>query len=379
MNIASSKQEDYGFYQVGDLKFFSKLEAAYAHERLGLPMRWNFNEAVYSSYDWKTEPTETLEELYRQRAQQIRDKYDYIVLWFSGGADSNNILNSFILNDIKIDEVASMVNIEATRDKMTWLNAEVYNVATLKVERARQYQPDLKHRFVDLSQMMIDHFSQKETKFDWIYQMNGYLGPNNVSRQDIKLKVKEWADMINAGKRVCFIHGIDKPRMLKVKEHYYFRFVDLVDTAITPNMQMLNRPWEFDELFYWTPDCPKIVIKQAHVLKKLAKYLPADSDSWSTESSQIQIGDKWLTTNAIHTAIYPGWYPVPYQVKAPSLLFTPRDNWFYSLPDSDPAKYSWKTGLQEIWNKFPDKWKKDPADITKGFLPMYGKHYDLGT
>jgi hypothetical protein len=59
-------------------------------------------------------------------------------------------------------------------------------------------------------------------------------------------------------------------------------------------------------------------------------------------------------------------------------LFTPRDSWFYALPDSDPAKYAWKTGLAEIWKQFPDKWKKDPADMTKGFLPMYSKHYDLG-
>ena len=63
--------DQFGFYRVGDLKFYSKLEAAQAHERLGLPMRWDFNEAVYSSYDWRVEPTETIEELYRQRGKDL--------------------------------------------------------------------------------------------------------------------------------------------------------------------------------------------------------------------------------------------------------------------------------------------------------------------
>ena len=383
MNILNfNDQERFGFYRVGDLKFYSKLEAAHAHEKSGNRISWEFNDAVYSSYDWKSEPTESLQELYRQRAQQIRDKYDYIVLWFSGGADSSNILNSFILNDIKLDEVASMVNIDATKDKMTWLNAEIYNVANVKVENARQFQPGLKHRLVDLSTMMMDHFSHREAKFDWIYEMNGYLGPNNVSRRDIKLKVPEWAKMIESGKRVVFIHGIDKPRLFQVKDHYYYRFADLVDTAVSPSMQMMNRPWEFDELFYWCPDVPKIVIKQAHILKKFAKGLTESSTDITTEKNPTEIlvnGKKYsIGLNAIHSLIYPGWYPVPYQNKAPSLLFTPRDNWFYNLPDSDPAKYSWKTGLYEIWRRFPDKWKKDPQDITKGFIPIFSKAYDLG-
>ena len=384
MNIINSNDQDrFGFYRVGDMKFYSKLEAAHAHERFGQKMSWEFNDAVFSTYDWKIEPTETLEELYKQRAQQIRDKYDYVVLWFSGGADSNNILNAFINNDIKIDEVASMVNIDATKDKMTWLNAEIFTVAADKVERARLRQPGLVHRHVDLSKMMMDHFSHREAKFDWIYEMNGYLGPNNVSRRDIKMKVPEWAKMIEAGKRVVFIHGIDKPRLFQVKDHYYFRFADLIDTAVSPSMQMMNRPWEFDELFYWSPDVPKIVIKQAHILKKFAKGLTETSSDITTDPNPTQIlvnNNKYsIHLNAIHSLIYPGWYPVPYQVKAPSLLFTPRDEWFYKLPDSDPAKYAWKTGLFEIWKRFPDKWKKDPSDMTKGFVPLFSKAYDLGS
>jgi hypothetical protein len=376
--------EQFGFYRVGDQKFFSKLEAAHEHERSGLPLRWDFNEAVYSSYDWKQEPVETLDELYRQRAQQIRDRYDYVVLWFSGGADSNNVLNSFINNGIKLDEVASYVNYEATKDRYNFLNGEIYNVAAGKVEQARIQQPDLRHTVIDLAKQTLDHFTAKETKFDWIYHMNGYLNPNNAAKQDIKLREAHWRDMIASGKRVGFVHGIDKPRINEVKGNYYFRFVDMVDTAVSGQVQMLNRPWDFDEMFYWSPDAAKIVIKQSHIIKRymshatpLSPYITEDTGN--IVSRNINGKQYFLSVDGISYLIYPGWYPVPYQAKAPSLFFTPRDEWFFNLPDDDPAKYSWRTGLEHIWRIMPTKWKEDPQDITRGFKKMHSKVYNLGS
>ena len=374
--------DQFGYYQVGDLKFYSKLEAVQANETIGR-ISWNFNEAVFSSYDWRVDPFQTLEELYKIRAQQLREKYDYLVLWFSGGADSTNVLNSFVNNNIKIDECVSLVNYEATGDKFNFLNGEIYNVAAPKVEQARLTQPWIKHTLVDLAKLTMDRFTAKETKFDWIYQLNGYLNPNNASKVDIKLTQPHWRNMINSGKKVCFIHGIDKPRVFKNKDHYYYRFVDLVDTAVSAQVQMLNRPWDFDELFYWSPNLPELAIKQAHVVKRFLQGVRLTDLVTDVYASTVQTtvnGKQYgISLSNLHQLIYPGWYPVPYQAKAPSLLFTPRDEWFFKLPDSDPAKYSWRTGLDQIWKQWPDKWKKDPSDISKGFIPMSSKVYDLGT
>ena len=213
--------------------------------------------------------------------------------------------------------------------------------------------------------------------------MNGYLNPNNASKRDIKLREPHWRDMINAGKRVCFIHGIDKPQLHEHKGHYYFKFYDKVDTAVSGQTQMLNRPWEFDELFYWTPDAPKIVIKQAHMLKRYMKSATVDSayitkDNKNVVSKKINGQTYWLSLDGVSHIIYPGWYPVPFQAKAISLFFTPRDEWFFKLPDSDPAKYSWRVGLEHIWQEMPNKWKLDPRDIRSGFLPAPSKTYDVG-
>ena len=72
---------------------------------------------MFSKCDWTTEPEPgvPLSEYYRRRAQQIRDKYDYVVLLYSGGPDSNNILHAFVHNGIKIDEIVNINSYDKTQ------------------------------------------------------------------------------------------------------------------------------------------------------------------------------------------------------------------------------------------------------------------------
>ena len=386
IEIPSARQDKFGFYQVGDFRTYSKFEAIEHHTKTGKKLHWNFNDNVYESYDWTREPQESLSELYRQRAQQLREQYDYLVLWFSGGADSTNILNSFINNDIKLDEVASFINYEATHDKFNFLNAEIYHVAAPVVESAKQKQPWLRHTVIDISQMTMDTFEDKASKFDWIYYLNGYVNPNCAARQDIKLTILHWTKMFDTGKKVGFIYGIDKPKISGINGKYYFAFADMVDNSVSAECQMLNREWEFNELFYWAPESPKIVIKQSHVIKK---YLQS-----ATESSlfivdnikqpgpvSVVINKKihWLTLPGLHTLIYPGWTQALYQAKAVSLTFTARDTWFFNLPDSDPAKYAWRVGLEHRWKYTPDFLKKDSLSLSEGFRHSFSNPYFLGT
>ena len=92
-----NRQDIYGYYTVGGIKMYSQIEAVEISNKLDLPIKWHFNDEVFSSLDWTVEPTETLAELYKKRCEQLREKYDYLVLYYSGGADSDNILNHFIL------------------------------------------------------------------------------------------------------------------------------------------------------------------------------------------------------------------------------------------------------------------------------------------
>jgi hypothetical protein len=376
------KMSQFGFYQVGDAKFYSKFEAQLFSKKTGLKASWNFNDEVFASNNWQVEPTESLSELYRQRAQQLREKYDYLILWFSGGADSTNVLDSFLLNNIKLDEVVSYVNYDATGDKFNWLNGEIYNVAIPRIKQAQELQPGLKYTIIDLCQLTMDFFN-KDSKFDWSYQLSSYVNPNNAARQDIKLTVPAWQKMFDAGKKVCFIHGVDKPRVANLNGNFYYKFHDMIDPAVSPGARILNRPWDFDELFYWSPDCAKIPIKQGHVIKNFLKTANEHTEGITTHpvglvSTVINKKFHHMTLDKIHSLIYPNWYPVLYQFKANSVIFTPRDEWFFKLPDSDPAKYAWKIGLEHRWNSLPDSFKKNPNDVGSGFKQFSSNHYFLG-
>ena len=76
-------------------------------------------------------------------------------------------------------------------------------------------------------------FQKKEANFDWIYQVNNYVNPNTVSRRDIKLKISHWTKLFDAGKKVGFIYGIDKPRVIGLNGKYYIKFVDMMDDLPT--------------------------------------------------------------------------------------------------------------------------------------------------
>lgn len=402
----TSRQDKFGFYQVGELKFYSKLEAIETSKQTGLPFRWIFNDEVFSSYDWTVEPTESLEELYRQRAQQIRDNYDYIVVWYSGGADSANILDSFVKNGIKLDEVLSYVNYNASGSKEDPTNGEIFHVAVPRVQEIRKTQPWIKHRVVDLSQSQVDYFSQPDAKFDWIYGINGYVSPHNISKQAIKTNVSAWQEMYASGKRVAHVFGLQKPIVTQIGDEYYTNFVDRIDNGVTAESQMLDRPWEFNELFYWSPDAVKIMIKQCHVIKRYLKTVTPEEmtldittqdnfqrkpewgptaavKEWRAGAIWVTTTDKnlnkyFLTYDAIHRLIYPWWYPVPYQIKPHSMTFSHKDYWFFNLADDNAGKQAWKIGFDKLWSSVPDQFKNSPAEAKSGFKTTASRSYQIG-
>ena len=89
-------------YYSGQKKFSSKYDALMYHKKTKEEVFFYYNDEIYDKIDWSIEPPGTLDFYYKEQAQRIRDSYDYVILCFSGGADSTNILNTFYYNNIKI-------------------------------------------------------------------------------------------------------------------------------------------------------------------------------------------------------------------------------------------------------------------------------------
>ena len=94
--------------------FFNKIECLqYASKIKNYKVSYHLFDSAYEALDWTAEPKSSLDELYKLRAWQIRDKYKYVVLAFSGGADSSNVLDTFIENNIPLDEIVTYYPIKA--------------------------------------------------------------------------------------------------------------------------------------------------------------------------------------------------------------------------------------------------------------------------
>jgi hypothetical protein len=371
----------HGVYRVGNQITFSKLEAIEMHTKTGIHPHWDFNEAVFEKVDWLNEPNQDILEIYRDRAQQIRDQYDYIILHYSGGADSQTVLESFVNNDIKLDEIVSHVNYTATGDPDNFLNSEAFRVSIPNGKVILEKCPWMIHRILDVTDLTIDYFKTNDAKWNWIYNLNMLMNPNNAAGIDLGLKVREWADLMHQGKKVCMLWGIDKPRMINVNGRWAFRFIDLVDSGPKVSNMAGLLPY-YDELFYWTPDMPRLLVKQAHLIRR---YM--DQPGWQrlmfiTEKSNGLVmkksGDKklWLSNDGVHQLIYPNWNINTFSAgKSASTIFSSRDQWFFQKEETLLARRNWRVGIEKYWSLLPAYWRNDPNNIAKGVRGCVSKLY----
>jgi hypothetical protein len=123
MNIAFKENQQLGYYSIGEKKYYSKVQALMDATKNNQFPEWNFNRKIFDLFNWAEEPGVALRELYKIRAKQLREKYDYIRLEFSGGGDSTTAIFSFLLNNIHLDEIVFRYPKQGEKDVV----GDVYN------------------------------------------------------------------------------------------------------------------------------------------------------------------------------------------------------------------------------------------------------------
>ena len=94
-----------GHYIVNNRNYSNKVEAIIEANKSKATIEWMFHDSVFNNIDFTIEPIKTLNQIYLERAIQLRKKYDYLILFFSGGSDSVHVLDTFLKNNIIIDEI----------------------------------------------------------------------------------------------------------------------------------------------------------------------------------------------------------------------------------------------------------------------------------
>ena len=95
-----------GYYKSGEQKFANKHQALlHATANSIQEVTYHWFDDVFDNFDRSKVGTYSLNELYLKRALQLRESYDYLILNYSGGADSWNILKLFLDNNIKLEHI----------------------------------------------------------------------------------------------------------------------------------------------------------------------------------------------------------------------------------------------------------------------------------
>ena len=284
-----------GYYLVGWKKFYNKFQALQYGTKNGFNVRWVFNDSVYDTVDWTIPITTSLKDLYKKRALQLREKYDHIVLHYSGGQDSNNILHAFIDNDIHLDKIIMQVpepqRHSTTDNDTSWENhwAEIDYQA---IPYLKQFANQLAKTVIEVQDMAasaIELFS-KDTWSEAVTP-NASYNMGVVARAMGQYNDIDLLRLSDKGRTSCQLLGIDKPLVYFDGVDYYTFFVDQNAYHIAPVDNTLSDLFNVSvtEFFYWTPDMPEIVVKQSQEIKQACE-LNHNIRSLFTKTLKSEVG-----------------------------------------------------------------------------------------
>jgi hypothetical protein len=379
MNLLE-KNDKLGFYTVGQVRHYIKPEALIAATKTNQFPEWNFNRDVFGKYDWSVEPEISIKELYRIRAQQLRDKYDYIRLEVSGGGDSATAAFSFILNGIHLDEVVfrypktgeKNVTDDPFNTKPENTLSEWKYAAQPLLQWIAVHAPRTKITMHDYSEDMLNSKHDES----WVFRTKDYFQPGHAFKHTVDA-VDSHKETLDQGKSVCMLWGVDKPKVCIKDKKWYLYFMDVQANNANPEVGM----WDniTNEYFYWTPDLPELLCKQAHTIRKWFD-LPTNTylqhlARWPNYS----FAQRTTFEHIIKPLLYPDYDPATFQTSKPTNSFyNEMDHWFYTNFKDTHAWNVWQAGLKHLVDNIDPKYFNNELGRPVGFVSFISPFYYLG-
>lgn len=366
-----------GYYIVKGSKITNKLQAMIEASKTQSNLEWNFYDDVFATANTHFNTNDiSLKELYRTRAQQLRDTYDYLILNYSGGSDSHNILMTFLEYGIKLDHIFVQWP-ERLMDKGIYIpnkldrtNANFHSEWDLVLKKDLEWlgknHPDIKIEIADWTSTLKEQFYQ-----DDIFANDVSNLPSIARAQKQNTFSEIEGTLVLKGKKVASIFGVDKPCVVHKEGKWFFYFVDTACMA-QPNP---DNPYG-TEYFYWTANLPDIAIAQAHMMKRYfeinkskAYLVQAQSERtqldptykyWSHEKHYIEFSQ---VAEIAKLVCYPYWDFNRFQADKPFAILDgfkmgtrAWDNILTRVPDFERAQqsweYHWKSYLSQLDMRF---------------------------
>ena len=373
-------QDRFGYYLTSNnQKFYNKIECIFFCESQGLDFRWVFNDEYYDKIDWSVEPTPTIGELYARRARELREKYDYLILHLSGGNDSGAILETFALNNIKLDEVVmccpetSVITDPNPNDKSaanTW--AEVSLCAIPNAQYVKDhFQPGLRITVRETKKISIEMLSTS----DWFESGHNDLDAAGKYRSNFNLLDPRYRRMHDQGKTVAHIDGVEKPKFVKRSNQLGIIFED---SALHRRSPSGDKPNEFcyTEHFFWAPSCAEMICKQGHLILNVLRGMPNGKQIVTNlliENHGTRFVEDWVAKLIYPNRLLPKWDTE----KSANSVIGEYYQWFNNAQDMYFFK-NWKMGMDHLNTVIPKKYLKTNSIYGGGFKDKVSKLRILG-
>lgn len=311
-------------YVYNDTKYFNRkdaLDAMLLNNDYESTLEFRYGEEIFQKLNWKQNPVDiNVGTLYKLRAQQIRNKYDYVILLFSGGSDSTQVLTSFLKNNIFIDEIQT-VNHEkliSKVDNKTLINDKEFSqlleyklAVKPMLERVRAISPNTKITALDASDYSYENHTKK---YEVILGSNDLPLPttHRISAgipHTYHFYINEYNMRNRINTKTCIVRGFEKPILFFIDDNLAFSFSDIM--MYSRNETYLQQ-FAIED-FYWSVDAPLIPLKQAHMIKT---KLETDKKFYERFYQSKQIIDRYdgsgytsahMIERELSNIIYPDW------------------------------------------------------------------------
>jgi hypothetical protein len=369
-----------------DKKFYNKIDAVDEAKRLGLSADHIFFHWFPSSWkqiDITAEPSEDYEELKKQRALKLRERYKYIKLFFSGGSDSITALNAFVKNGIHVDEIVNF-NRGGNRH-FTWVDPdnEVKLSARAYLESIKNLIPNTKITYKEMSGKDIIEYNKTLT-----LENKSFITFGETAEFDI-LPDQKILYLGSDLSTTCNLEGGQKPIIFMYGGEWYFGSFDIHNSGFN----------KFAEEFFFDPEDPRLFLKTVHRLKKFVEILySTDKEKFNNLFvQQNKVENRKILLDIVgrdnvHHDVSLIKYKFPKHLN-PRLKY--KDHSLrYPFPrgfelvkslssDSDFQKIvaRWFSSMEELGNHYSDfvRSKKDEPLPLFGFNPIYSRIYNLTT
>jgi hypothetical protein len=375
-----------GYYHCDGLDFESKIQASFHSLRTNKPIEWIFNDSEFNLYDWTNEPAQSLDYLYDQRSKQLREQYDYLILSYSGGADSHNILMSFIRQGLHLDEIIintlekgweKFTSIDANNKSSYNNGAEHYLQTIPRLKEIEKFIPNTKITICDLTDHVYESFL-KVGDASWVFDKREALNPIGITRYNY-IYFDDIRKNFDRQKRIGLILGVEKPKSAIHNGKFYMRFNDRAANMVT----IIDHIKDYDNseiiFFYWSPECIPLLIKQGHVIKRWLEATPLVQKYWDSRTTDYRTVRFWHE-RLLRSVMYPTtWNDSWFQVdKATKDWYSEFDNWFIEGSVGTKANVIWNEGVSFIREKLSSFVRIDNETNQPDGLEIYTKRYLIG-